>query len=36
MSKSELEEIALFANKKGIYLLSDEIYARLVYGKENF
>ena len=35
MSKSELEEIALFANKKGIYLLSDEIYARLVYG-ENF
>ena len=36
MSKSELEEIASFANKKGIYLLSDEIYARLVYGKENF
>jgi aspartate aminotransferase len=36
MSKEELKKIATFANNRGIYLLSDEIYARLVYGNKKF
>ena len=36
MSKDELKAIASFAQNRGIYLLSDEIYARLVYGGEDF
>ena len=36
MSKEEIDEIARFAIEKNIYLLSDEIYARLVFGESDF
>ena len=36
MSKEDMNEIAKFANEKNIYLLSDEIYARLVFGEQGF
>ena len=36
MSKDEIDEIAKFAIENDIYLLSDEIYARLVFGENIF
>ena len=34
-SKIEIEEIAKVAEKHGLYVISDEIYEKLVYGAEN-
>lgn len=36
MSKKEIEEIALIARKNDIYLLSDEIYSKVIYDKIHY
>jgi len=36
MTKDELDEVYKIAQEKGIYLLSDEIYSRMMYGETEF
>ena len=36
ITKEEIEQIARIAQEKDIYLLSDEVYSKLIYGKEFF
>ncbi len=36
MTPEELDEIYEIARKKGIYLLSDEVYSRMIYGDTKF
>lgn len=36
MNKEEIEEIALIAKENDVYLLSDEIYSRVIYGKIHY
>ncbi len=36
MSKKDVEEIALIAQENDIYILSDEIYSKVIYGKTHY
>jgi len=36
ISKEEIDKIALLAKRKDIYLLSDEIYSRVIYDKKHY
>ncbi|MFA5147339.1 MAG: aminotransferase class I/II-fold pyridoxal phosphate-dependent enzyme [Candidatus Omnitrophota bacterium] len=35
LDKKEIDEIASIAEREGLYLLSDEIYSRVIYGKKH-